>query len=39
MSAEPQLFRINPENRESEKIKEVDFAELGFKRVFPKDMS
>ena len=31
MSAEPQLFRINPENRESEKIKEVDFAELGFK--------
>lgn len=31
MSAEPQLFRINPENRESEKIAEVDFARLGFK--------
>ena len=30
MSAEPQLFRINPENRESEKIVEVDFARLGF---------
>ena len=30
MSAEPQLFRINPENRESEKIKEVDFTRLGF---------
>ncbi len=30
MSAEPQLFRINPENRESEKITEVDFARLGF---------
>ena len=30
MSAEPQLFRINPDNRESEKIAEVDFARLGF---------
>ncbi len=30
MSAEPQLFRINPENRESEKIAEVDFTRLGF---------
>ena len=30
MSAEPQLFRINPENRESEKIEEIDFARLGF---------
>ncbi len=30
MSAEPQLFRINPENRKSEKIKEVEFSELGF---------
>ena len=30
MSAEPQLFRINPENRESQKIAEVDFARLGF---------
>ena len=30
MGAEPQLFRINPENRESERIEEVDFAGLGF---------
>jgi hypothetical protein len=30
MSAEPQLFRINPENRESEKITEVEFSHLGF---------
>ena len=30
MTAEPQLFRINPENRESEKIKEVEFSQLGF---------
>lgn len=30
MGAEPQLFRINPENRESEKIAEVEFASLGF---------
>lgn len=30
MTAEPQLFRINPENRESEKIAEVEFASLGF---------
>ncbi len=30
MSAEPQLFRINPENRESEKIAEIDFSQLGF---------
>ena len=30
MSAEPQLFRINPDSRESEKIAEVDFARLGF---------
>ena len=30
MSAEPQLFRINPDNHESEKITEVDFARLGF---------
>ena len=30
MSAEPQLFRINPESKESEKIAEVDFARLGF---------
>ena len=30
MSAEPQLFRINPENRESEKITEVEFSQFGF---------
>ena len=30
MTAEPQLFRINPENRESEKITEVEFSRLGF---------
>ena len=30
MSAEPQLFRIDPDNGESEKIAEVDFARLGF---------
>ena len=30
MGTEPQLFRINPENRESKRIEEVDFASLGF---------
>ena len=30
MSADPQLFRIDPDNRESEKIAEVEFASLGF---------
>ena len=30
MTAEPQLFRINRENRESEKISEVEFSQLGF---------
>ena len=29
MSAEPQLFRINPESRESERVEEVNFAQLG----------
>ena len=29
MSGEPQLYRINPENRESEKIQEVEFSQLG----------
>ena len=29
MSAEPQLFRINPESQESERIAEVNFAQLG----------
>ncbi len=31
MSGEPQLFRINPENRQSDRIEEVDFARLGLK--------
>ena len=30
MSGEPQLFRINPEDRQSDKVEEVDFAKLGF---------
>ena len=30
MSGEPQLFRINPENRQSDRIEEVDFTRLGF---------
>ncbi len=30
MSADPQLFRINPDNHESEAITEVEFAQLGF---------
>ena len=30
MSADPQLFRIDPESRKSEAISEVDFAQLGF---------
>ncbi len=30
MSAEPQLFRINPDSHESERIDEVEFASLGF---------
>ena len=29
MSGEPQLYRVNPENRESEKIQEVEFSQLG----------
>ena len=31
MSGEPQLFRINPENRQSDQIKEVEFAQLGLR--------
>ena len=31
MSGEPQLFRVNPENRQSERIEEVDFARLGLR--------
>ena len=30
MSGQPKMFRINPENRESEAISEVEFARLGF---------
>ena len=30
MSAEPQLFRIDPKTRQSESITEVEFARLGF---------
>ena len=29
MSNEPQLFRVNPESRESERIAEADFGQLG----------
>ena len=31
MSREPQLFRIDPDTRESEALREVDFAHLGFR--------
>ena len=31
MSSEPQLFRINPKNRQSDRIQEVDFARLGLR--------
>lgn len=30
MNAEPQLFRVNPQSRETERIEEVNFSELGF---------
>ena len=30
MSSEPQLFRIDPETRDSESMREIEFAELGF---------
>ena len=36
MTTEPQLFRINPESKESERIIEVDFAQLGLQE--PKDI-
>ena len=29
MSGEPQLYRVDPENQESEKIQEVEFSQLG----------
>ena len=31
MSGEPQLFRIDPLNRQPDRIEEVDFASLGFR--------
>ncbi len=31
MSGEPKLFRINPENHQSESIEEVNFAQLGLR--------
>ena len=31
MSGEPQLFRIDPQNRQPDRIAEVDFASLGFR--------
>ena len=31
MSGEPQLYRVNPESQQSERIEEVDFANLGFR--------
>ena len=31
MSSEPQLFRVNPESRKTDKIEEVDFRRLGLK--------
>ena len=31
MSGEPQLFRVNPDSRESERIEEVDFGQLGLR--------
>ena len=33
MSSEPQLFRVNPESRKTDKIEEVDFSRLGLKEV------
>ncbi len=34
MSGEPKMFRINPENRESEAIDEVNFADLGLRERY-----
>ena len=31
MSSEPQLFRVHPESRKTDKIEEVDFSRLGLK--------
>ena len=37
MSSEPQLFRVNPESRKTDKIEEVDFRRLGLNPNPPKD--
>ena len=34
MSGEPKMFRINPEDRQSEAIAEVDFADLGLRERY-----
>lgn len=31
MASDPQLFKVNPDSKESQKIEEVDFTRLGFK--------
>ena len=31
MSGEPQLYRVEPESRQSDRIAEVDFAQLGLR--------
>ena len=30
MSSEPQLFKVNPETKDSESMREIEFADLGF---------
>ena len=30
MTTEPQLFRVNPQSRETDRIEEVEFSALGF---------
>ena len=31
MSGEPQLYRVEPESRQTDRIEEVDFAQLGLR--------
>ena len=31
MSSGPQLFRVNPESRESDRVEEVDFSRMGLR--------
>ena len=33
VSSDPQLFRVNPESKESNRVEEVEFARLGLKEV------